>query len=264
MARINTTDNLLEELRDDDEFRPGLVNALFPGNISLETIWAGQSALHHTQTAVLQNQSDMIDIMSATLQEIRESRDALSEKIDDVDDALGDMNDAFGMFRGHYASEAVGRNRYRPIRSILRALNIRLPDITAYETNETLKAIVVNNLEKLTKEGIDDDRLADFMKIDQVLHIQNMRDRSQEFYMAIESSFTGRSSDITRVLARASVLSATTEMKVYACVAAVGWAPDIDAGLVVEDAAEYLRGNCAATVYWIPLRESTLSPDSAR
>ena len=259
MRQINTTNDLLEEMRDNEEFRVDVIEALFPGNASLATIWAGQTALQHTQAAMLQNQSEMIgtqndvlEIMAATLQEIREGRE-------DLNSTLGGLSNDFGMFRGHYTSEALGRNRYRAIRPMLRALNIRLPDITAYETNEALKSIVVDNLAELTNARMDDDSIAEFMRVDQVLHIQNMRNRSQEFYLVIETSFTGRDYDIDR-----AILRATSKLDVYPCVAAVELHPDIDMACVIEDESEYLRSDHTKFVYWIRLAETALSPDSAR
>ena len=228
MTTINTTEDLLSLLHENQEFREAVRQAILTEELL---------ALPAVFTAVA----------SEIRADIRELHGLFRRQHDDL-----------GRFRGNYAADAARKNDLEIAQLFAGAhglRRIRRRRLTADELSNMLD----QNYEELGDLRLRERAWLTFENADFVAEITERSGAGQGFYIAVEASFTGSTEDVRRASDHARILRRATGQDAYAVVAAVRAVPNIESSLF-EDVAEFIEAKNENAALWYRLDEDEIEP----
>lgn len=254
---INTPDDLIRVVRENEEFRAAMRRELIteellelPGRFE-----EYREANDRRLDALIQN-SERTDRRFDTLIQLQTD---MRKDIRALHEMYRRQHEDFGRFRGNYAEHAMLKVRVTIARIIGRQLGLR----RAYArplTGEELSGLVGDNFDAVDALRLRERAWETFFVPDLVAVVSEVRRRDEPlYYIAVEASCTGGIEDAQRATDHARILRLTTGMDAYAIVAAVREGPDIE-GAVFRDAAQFVASDDEDAVFLYQLTEEELEP----
>lgn len=259
MTTINTIDDLLQVVRENEAFRAAMRRELLTEELltlpsqfakMLET----QDAMLAEQTEFRQTQIKMLKIQDAMLAEQKEMRGDIH--------ALHRMyrrqHDDLGRFRGNYALSAMRENNFEIAQPFARLRRLRRIGIRPLPRAE------LNNLLDIYYEAVDALGLREsawdtFQNPDLIAEVTGIRSADPGFYIAVEASYTGDREDALRATDHAKILRHATGKESYAVVAAVRLGPGLKSS-IFNDVSRFVEARDEDAVLWHQLDEEELEP----
>ena len=292
MATINTADDLIEVLRNDDRMRSAVRRELLTEEVlalpeRVDKMVEAQSAMQETQTEILgsiqslqktqteilgsiqslqKTQTEMLETqteMLGSIQSLTEGQIAATEHRAKLHALHREEHDALHRFRGNYAVDAASRNRFEIAEVFAQLCSVERINVDVLDEAE-LKTMRDKNMGALNSLGVANKVLSAFPATDLALRVTEMEGGpGLEFYVVVEASYTGTSDDIERAAVRARMLGAITGCKAYAVVAAVK--PNRGLGSrVIRDAGEYATSGDGSAAFWYQITDKELEPAPPR
>ncbi len=288
MTSVNTTDDLLRIVRENEEFRAALRRELLTDDllelpaqvaVMLETqnrilkdiadSRQTQSALLETQNRILADQDDMRQTQNRILEDIADSRQTQNSLLETQNKMSGDLEAQhdilrrqqrdFGRFRGNYAIFAARRKTWDIAMLFARLRGARRIRERVLTSNE-LSDMLGENYEAVDALNIRERAWGTFSHGDIIAEFTEWNGSGPGFYIAVEASYTGDREDARRAADHAKILRRATGLDTYAVVAAVRIAPDMDSA-VFDDAARFVAANDENSAFWYKLGLDELEPD---
>ena len=271
MATINTADDLIEVLRNDDRMRSAVRRELLTEEVlalpeRVDKMVEAQSAMQETQTEILgsiQSLQETQTEMLKNIESLTEGQIAATEHRTKLHALHREEHDALHRFRGNYAVDAASRNRFEIAEVFAQLCSVERINVDVLDEAE-LKTMRDKNMGALNSLGVANKVLSAFPATDLALRVTEMEGGpGLEFYVVVEASYTGTSHDIERAAVRTRMLGAITGCKAYAVVTSVHLNPAI-AARVTEDAEKYLASGGDNIAFWYRTDEEVLQPVSPR
>ena len=228
MTTINTTEDLLSLLHENQEFREAVRQAILTEELL---------ALPAVFTAVA----------SEIRADIRELHGLFRRQHDDL-----------GRFRGNYAADAARKNDLEIAQLFARTHRMRRIRRRRLTPDE-LSSMLNENYEILEALGLRERAWLTFENADIIAEVTERSGVSQGFYIAVEASFTGNLEDVRRASDHAKILRHATGQDAYAIVASVRVAPNIE-NSIFEDVAAFIKATDENAALWYRLYEDEMEP----
>ena len=247
---INTPDDLIRAVRENEEFRAAMRRELLTEEL-LELprrFEEYREANDRRLDTLVESVNTLIQLQTDMRRDIRALHEMYRRQHED-----------FGRFRGNYAEHAMLKSRVTIARIIGRQLGLR----RAYArplTGEELSGLVGDNFDAVDALRLRERAWETFLVPDLVAVVTELRRRDEPlYYIAVEASYTGGIEDAQRATDHARILRLATGMDAYAIVAAVREGPDIE-GAVFHDAAQFVASDDEDAVFLYQLTEEELEP----
>ena len=264
MATINTTEELLELLRENTEFREAVRREVLTEDI---TRLPGEvTSIADRGESTQQIIKEMVEIQNRTVQHladlqrtqigvletqntILETQTRMLDRLNNIETRVERMDGAFGNFRGNYAEAAARKNAA--------SIAFGLDEVEDIGLDETRIAILTrDDILTLAREygseklaAIDRGRKESLYKADLIIEVTKKGDSSTS-YIAVEASYTCDERDTRRAISHADLLKELTEKEAWPAIAGVRKDNNIQAQI---DSGE---------VFWYPLEDDSLGPDA--
>ena len=261
---INTPDDLIRVVRENEEFRAAMRRELLTEEL-LELPRRFEEYRESTDrrldmliesVGALAQHSERTDRRFDTLIQLQTD---MRRDIRALHEMYRRQHEDFGRFRGNYAEHAMLKSRVTIARIIGRQLGLR----RAYArplTGEELSGLVGDNFDAVDALRLRERAWETFLVPDLVAVVTELRRRDEPlYYIAVEASYTGGIEDAQRATDHARILRLATGMDAYAIVAAVREGPDIE-GAVFHDAAQFVASDDEDAVFLYQLTEAELEP----
>lgn len=254
---INTSDDLIRVVRENEEFRAAMRRELLTEEL-LELPRRFEEYRESTERrldALIQH-SERTERRLDTLIQLQED---MRRDIRALHEMYRRQHEDFGRFLGNYAEHAMLKSRVTIARIIGRQLGLR----RAYArplTGEELSGLVGDNFDAVDALRLRERAWETFLVPDLVAVVPELRRRDEPlYYIAVEASYTGGIEDAQRATDHARILRLATGMNAYAIIAAVREGPDIE-GAVFHDAAQFVASDDEDAVFLYQLTEEELEP----
>ena len=245
MATINTTEELLALLRENQEFRDAVRReVLTEGLIGLpskfDSMVQTQNSMLETQNRILNNLAELRQTQNSML----ETQNSMLGRLDNIEVRVERMSDDFGNFRGNYAETEAVKNAASIVLDLNEAKGLGLDETNmSVLTRDGVRALARGyGLEKL--DAIDRGRKESLYKADLVIEVARKAD-SSACYIAVEASYTCDERDTRRAVSNADLLTKFTGKEAWPVIAGVRKDGRIQA---LVNSGE---------VFWRPLSEAT-------
>ena len=267
MATINTADDLIEVLRNDDRVRSAVRRELLTEEVlalpeRVDKMVEAQSAMQETQTEILGSIQSLQETQTEILKNIegiREEQVALrKEHKADREESIQDMH----RFRGNYAVDAAAKDPVGIAKPFARLKGMRQIRCEPVGPGE-LRALLAKCEDEKALAQFSDEDLNYFSQVDLAIGVMGRREREPVFYVAVEASYTGDDGDVARAVVRAKILGALTGQDTYAVVTSVHLNPAASTR-VTEEAEKCLASAGSNLALWHRLDEKDLQPESPR
>ena len=205
MTTINTTDELIKVLREDEAVRSAVRREILteelvalPGRF--ETMLETQNSMLETQNSILEDlkgireeQKSLREDTNALLKtqnSILEDLKGIRGDIKHLRDMRTDDYQAMHRFRGNYAADAARTTRVGIAQHFSRLRNMRQVRCEVLST-AALDDWIDKNPHSLAPLSFDDNDLDHFSEADLVVGVKRRRGPEPEFYIVVEASYTG-------------------------------------------------------------------------
>lgn len=220
MATINTTEDLLRIVRENEEYRAALRRELLTDDLlalpgQFAEMRATQNEMLETQNRILR---DLAETRSTQREMLRTQRE-IHRRLDNVEAHNRRLSGDFGVFRGHYA-EAAAVKRATDIAISLNESKSLGIDETAVKvlSGDDLRAMAREyGTEKLAAIPLEQRR--SFYMADLVMEVP--KSDGTTFYIAVEASFTCNGRDTATALTHAELLTRFTQKETWPVIAGV-------------------------------------------
>ena len=283
MATINTIDDLLRIVRENEEYRVALRRELLTDDLlALPTqfaeMCATQNEMRDTQNSMLETQSRvlrdlaemrstqnaMLETQNRILIDLAETRSTQREmlniqdsilktqseilrRLDNVESHNRRLTGDFGAFRGNYAESAAVKNATDIAILLNQSKSLGL-DETAVRVLSGEDLLVIAReygLERLAAIPLDDRR--SFYKADPIMEVA--KSDGTTCYIAVEASYTCNGRDTARALSHADLLTQFTGKEAWPTIA----------GVRVDRQIQSLVDG--GQVFWYPLEDDEMEPE---
>ena len=260
MTTINTTDELIKVLREDEAVRSAVRRELLteelvalPGRF--ETMLETQNSMLETQNSMLETQN----LMLAELKSLREGQRDAAEHRAILQKQHREEHEALHRFRGNYAIDAARKNR-APIAALFAGRYQLRSTFVRPLTSEERRDMLVKNSSALEEVGLREGADARFVAADLVGAVEDLYAPGEtRYYIAVEASYTGNVKDVERATDHVKILRCATGLDAHAVVAAVRMNPNIQDRLF-DDADEYVAANDDKDALWYQVVEKDMEP----
>ena len=275
MTTINTIDDLLRLVREDDEVRAALRREVLTEELlalpaQFIAMRETQASMQETQNSMLETQNSMLDTiasMQESIASLQETQNFILEEIRDMRrdiSALHGMfrqqHEDFGRFRGNYASDAVKNNRGEIARLFARQRNMRRRVRVRILGSEELSDMLDEHYDAVADLNLRERSWETFYVPDMIVEVTERRSSEPGFYIAVEASYTGHEEDMSRAVDHANILRCATGQDAYAVVAGVRIGPSLQ-GKTIKDASHLVSlDNKEDDALWYQLVEQDLEP----
>ena len=291
MTTINTSDDLIQVIRNDPNFRATVRRELLTAELlevpaRLSTLEKGITALVESTETInrrLDSMDGRLDSVEGRLDSVEGRLDSVEGRLDSIEsdvkmvrrdtDGLGEAFRrevrAQSSFRGNYAQ---GASRGRTIHiagDLARSLGLgrvktrlvprSMPQTWLEENYETVEAL-----------GLRERAWETFLVPDVLVEVRNLRapnDTAPAFYIAVEASYTADVEDMLRATDHAKILRSVTGLDAYPVVSSVMIVDELAEVLgstLYEDAEQFTRSDDADAAYWYQLDSADLRPSEPR
>ena len=298
MTSINTTDDLLQAARANQEFReefrrlilteelvdvPGQLKELTAVTANLAA--TGQSLLEHAATtnqhlgSINERITELVSNSEAAntrMDAIQNATEANAKGISDLLSGIAEVNrnvkeirnshrtehNALHRFRGNYAIEATRNNdsNMAELFANVRGINrFRLRTLTREQCDDLLDDYI-DAIDLLNTEG---NIWKTFPTGDIIAEASHRRSRDTIFYIAVEASYTVNADDVVRASDHAKILRGVTGHEAFAIVSGIGVNPEIGDTYrqrIIYDLTEYMESKQDNVVFWFQLADRSLEP----
>ena len=261
MATINTIDDLLRIVRENEEYRAAMRRELLTDD--LLALPAQFAQMIETQNEMRDTQNSMLETQNRILQDLAETRSIQGEmlrtqremlktqseilrRLDNVEAHNRRLSGDFGVFRGHYAEAAAVKRATDIAISLDESKSLGI-DETAVRvlSGDDLRALAREyGTEKLATVPLEQRR--SFYMADLVMEVP--KSDGTTFYIAVEASFTCNGRDTARALTHAELLTRFTEKETWPVIA----------GVRVDRQVQSLVDG--GQIFWYPLEYRDMEP----
>ena len=280
MTTINTIDDLLQVVRENEAFRAAMRRELLTEE--LLTLPSQFANMLQTQNRMLvelaetrETQANMLQIQNRMLEELAETRETQANMLQiqnrmlaEQKEMRGDIHslhrmyrqqhEDMGRFRGNYAFSTMRRNQYDIAQPFARLMGFRRISIRRLKSAE-LSDMLDQRYEALDALGLRDRSWETFQNPDLIAEVTGIRDSKTGFYIAVEASYTGDREDALRASDHAKILRCATGKESYAVVAAVRLGPGLKSS-IFNDVSRFVEARDEDAVLWHQLDEEVLEP----
>ena len=275
MATINTTEDLLRIVRENEEYRAALRRELLTDDLlalpsEFAEMRATQNEMLETQNEMRATQNEMLETQNRILRDLAETRATQSEmlktqseilttqseilttqseilrRLDNVEAHNRRLSGDFGVFKGNYAEYAAVK-RATDIAILLNESKSLGIDETAVRvlSGDDLRALAREyGTEKLATVPLEQRR--SFYMADLVMEVP--KSDGTTFYIAVEASFTCNGRDTDRALTHAELLTRFTQKETWPVIA----------GVRVDTQIQSLVDG--GHIFWYPLEYRDMEP----
>ena len=233
MTTLNTVEDLLRVLRDNDEARAAVRRELFTEDLlalpsRFESMLETQNTMLETQNAILDTQNDIL------------------RRLDNIEAHNGRLSQDFGVFRGNHAESAAIKNATD--------IAILFNEARGVGLDETSVRVLSGDELRALARKYGTDRLAAIPLADRRsyygadLVVEAAVPDGSVFYIAVQASYTCNGRDTSRAISNAGLLAEFTGNRAWPVIAGVRIDRDIQP-LVA-----------AADVFWYRLEAEDLGP----
>ena len=268
MVAINTIEDLLRIVRENEEYRAALRRELLTNELlalpaQFTEMRAIQNEMRDTQNSMLETQNVLLrdlaetrstqremlktqNEMLKTQSEILKTQSEILRRLDNVESHNRRLGNDFRAFRGNYAESAAMKSA-TDIAILLNESKSLGIDETRVRvlSGDDLRALARGyGTEKLAAVPLDDRR--SFYKADLVMEVA--KSDGTTFYVSVEASYTCNGRDTARALSHAGLLTMFTGKEAWPVIAGVR--VDRNIRSLVDD----------GQVFWYPLEYRDMEP----
>ena len=268
MATINTIDDLVRIVRENEEYRVAMRRELLTDDLlALPAQFAEmretQNEMRDTQNSMLETQNEMLETQNRILRDLDETRSTQREmlriqsemlktqseilrRLDNVEAHNRRLSDDFGNFRGSYAGIAVVK--HAP------GIAIRLDEAKSLGIDELTPKVLSRDMIRALAGEYGSERLASIPRSEREsfylsdLIIEVAKTDGTTCYIAVEASYTCNGRDTARALSHADLITRFTGKEAWPVIAGVRMdrqiQPLVDGG----------------QVFWYPMEDEEMEP----
>lgn len=262
VATINTTDDLIRLLREDEEFREAARKELLPQEL-LDLPAAHAAFVKEVREFVRATElrfeeinrrfdamDQRFDAMDQRSDAMGRRLDSLDEKTDRIEANVGRISHDLRTFRGNYAERAAAKDAIGIAMSVSEANGLEadldingttVKVLSADEIRALARAYGSQNLTSIPRG----DRIS-FYQSDVIIEVSNEDDET--YYIAVEVSYTCNGRDTRRAMTHADLLTKFTGKQAWAVIT----------GVRVDRRIQSLIDE--GKVFWYPTNDSDLVP----
>ena len=277
MTTINTPDDLLRLVREDDTFREAMRREL----LTVELLEAPQriANIEQSVTALIEHANATnarLDRMDQILAAIVEQTNAINRRLDLVERDINGLGESFrrevraqSSFRGNYAQTAASASDIDIAH--LFAHRHGLEDIkTRHISRSNLEAWLRENRDLVKSLDIRQRATRTFLRPDIIASVNDLYSAdgaAPVYYIVIEASYTGDTEDVDRATDHAKIVRAVTGLEAYAVVAAVMLDDEMEQATrsrLFDDLERFVDARDENGAYWHQLYSADLKPPEPR
>lgn len=273
MTTMNTSDDFIRLLRDDQGFRKTIRREILteellevPNRLSavergIEALLESNAALQES-TAAINRRLDMVE------KEIK----LVGENVNKLDQTVRGQTQAQASFRGNYAQNARIEGSLG-IASLFAHRHSLPPDmIEVWQMGRnTLRDIVRDHEQALRSLNLEGEgALRSFRRPDVIAgvkHLAAREDADPEYYITMEASYIVDEEDLVRATDNAKIIQHVTGRPAYPVVTGVRLKDGLDEEMqqrIFENVEQFIQASDPEAAYWHRLVSADLKPDEPR
>ena len=281
MTTMNTSDDFIRLLRDDQGFRRTVRREILteellevPNRLSsvergIETLLESNATLQESNAAI----NRRLDVVERRMDMVEKEIKTVGENVNRLDQTVRNQTQAQSSFRGNYAQDASieGSLGIASLFAERHSLPSHMVEVWQLGRN-TLRDIVRDHEQELLSLNLAgaEGALRSFRRPDVIAGVKHLAaedDAEPEYYITMEASYIVDEEDLIRATDNARIIQHVTGRSAYPVVTGVRLKDGLDEGMrqkVYDNVEQFIQANDPEAAYWHRLDSADLRPDEAR